>query len=441
MDFKNKKVLVIGCAKSGEAAAKLLFARGADITITDRACIPHKQALQDMGIKVLDGGHPDSLLEESWDFIVKNPGIPYHNPFIKKFVEKHTKILTEVEIAYLCAPKFHYGAITGTNGKTTITSILYELLCENGRALAAGNIGCPLSEQALIFGEEEKDIALELSNFQLLGIDTFRPEVSVVCNLAPDHLDYMDSVEAYYESKMRIYKNQHESDWFLRNVDDPLVMKYAQDIPATVIDFSLTRQDVDLYRKDGGIYLHEQLLFHQKDLKIVGDHNVANAMVAACMAYKLGVSIPAIQKRIKAFQAVEHRLEYIGMRDGVTFYNDSKATNTGAVVTALQSFEKNIILLAGGHDKGIPFDELKVFDDRVKCCIAFGETRHKFQSIFSHVNICETMKEAFDRAVGLAAYGDVVVLSPACSSYDQFKNYEERGRIFKAYVKEYLQQN
>ena len=315
---------------------------------------------------------------------------------------------------------------------------MYELLQANGKALAAGNIGCPLSEQAFTYGEAEKDIALELSNFQLLGIDAFRPMVSVVCNLAPDHLDYMDSVEAYYESKMRMYENQRGNDWFLRNVDDPLVMHYAQNIQCTVIDFSLVRQDVDLYRKNGIIYFRDQRLFDQKDLKIVGDHNVANAMVAACMAYKMGVSISDIEQRITAFQSVEHRLEYVGEKHGVRFFNDSKATNTDAVVTALKSFPQNIILLAGGHDKGIPFDDLTTYDSRVKHCMAFGETRQKFQSIFSHVSLFETMKEAFDQAVAISSIGDVIVLSPACSSYDQFKNYEERGRIFKSYVQEYL---
>ena len=248
----------------------------------------------------------------------------------------------------------------------------------------------------------------------------------------------MPSVESYYASKMRIYENCKADDWFLRNVDDPTVMEYAQNILCTMIDFSLTRQDVDLYRKDGKVYLKDEMLFEEKEFKIVGDYNLSNAMVASCMAYKLGVSIENIRKTIREFQPVEHRLEYIGEKNGVRFYNDSKATNTHAVTAALSSFEKNIILLAGGHDKGISFDDLKQFDERVKYCVAFGETKEKFKEIFQHVITQETMKEALDEAIRLSQEGDVILLSPACSSYDQFPNYEVRGRMFKDMVHEYL---
>ena len=280
---------------------------------------------------------------------------------------------------------------------------------------------------------------MELSNFQLLGIEHFAPHVSVVCNLAPDHLDYMPSVESYYESKMRIYENCTEDDWFLRNVDDATVMQYAQHIPCKVIDFSLTRQDVDLYRKDGTVYLHELALFEEKNFHVVGDYNLSNAMIASCMAYKLGVSVSDIQKAIAAFSPVEHRLEYIGEKNGVKFYNDSKATNTHAVAAALNSSNKNIILLAGGHDKGISFEDLKQYDERVKLCVAFGETGPQFQDIFSCVQVVETMQEALDAAVANSKEQDIVLLSPACSSYDQFPNYEVRGALFKEMVRKWLQ--
>lgn len=433
-----KSVLVIGAAKSGVAVAKLLHRHGYDVTITDMNDIKEASELSNMGIHVFANGHPDELKNTAWEFIVKNPGIKYTVPFVKYFVDHNMRILTEVEIGYRYAKNFHYGAVTGTNGKTTITTMLYEMLKHKGKAIVAGNIGWPLSELAYAYEAEEKDVALELSNFQLLGIETFAPSVSVVCNLAPDHLDYMPSVESYYASKMRIYENCKKEDWFLRNVDDPTVMEYAQNIPCTVIDFSLVREDVNLHRKDGAVWLNDILLFEEKDFHVVGDYNLSNAMVAACMAYKLGVSLPDIRKAIMAFTPVEHRLEYIGEKDGVRFYNDSKATNTHAVVAALSSFQKNIILLAGGHDKGISFDDLKQFDDRVKLCVAFGETREQFTSIFSHTITKETMKEALDTAVHNAKEGDVILLSPACSSYDQFPNYEVRGKLFKEMVQDYL---
>ena len=435
----KEHVLVIGAAKSGVAVAKLLQRHGYDVTITDMNAIRELEELQTLGIHVFEKGHPEELKRENYAFVVKNPGIKYTVPVVRYFVEHKVKILTEVEIGYRYATKFKYGAVTGTNGKTTITTMLYEMLKYNHKAIVAGNIGWPLSELALAYEDEEKDVALELSNFQLLGIEHFAPHVSVVCNLAPDHLDYMPSVESYYESKMRIYENCTEDDWFLRNVDDATVMQYAQHIPCKVIDFSLTRQDVDLYRKDGTVYLHELALFEEKNFHVVGDYNLSNAMIASCMAYKLGVSVSDIQKAIAAFSPVEHRLEYIGEKNGVKFYNDSKATNTHAVAAALNSFDKNIILLAGGHDKGISFEDLKQYDERVKLCVAFGETGPQFQDIFSCVQVVETMQEALDAAVANSKEQDIVLLSPACSSYDQFPNYEVRGALFKEMVRKWLQ--
>lgn len=434
----SDKVLVIGAARSGIAASKLLVRHGYEVILTDMNEIENKEELLSLGITIYDKGHPEALKNEEYTFAVKNPGIKYTVPFVKYFVDHKVPIFTEVEIGYRFAKKFHYGAVTGTNGKTTITTMLYEMLKNNDKAIVAGNIGYPLSELALRYETEEKDVALELSNFQLLGIDTFAPSVSVVCNLAPDHLDYMPNVESYYASKMKIYENCKEDDWFLRNVDDETVMQYAKNIPCTVIDFSLKRSDVDLYRKDGAVYLHNTLLFEEKTLPVVGEYNICNAMIASCMAYKLGVSIPDIQKAIANFKPVEHRLEYIGEKNGVRFYNDSKATNTHAVTAALKSFEKNIILLAGGHDKGISFDDLKQFDEKVKLCVAFGETREQFKEIFHHVITKETMEEALQEAIAHSETGDVILLSPACSSYDQFPNYEIRGKLFKEMVNTWL---
>ena len=434
----KSKVLVIGAAKSGVAVAKLLNRHNYDVIITDMKAIKEKDELEALGITVLENGHPDYLKNTNYAFVVKNPGIKYTVPFVHYFVENQVQILTEVEIGYRFAKKFHYGAVTGTNGKTTITTMLYEMLQRKGQAIVAGNIGYPLSSLAYDYEDEEKDVALELSNFQLLGIDTFAPEVSVVCNLAPDHLDYMPSVESYYESKMFIYRNCKESDWFLRNVDDETVMQYAQNIPCTVIDFSLKRTDVDLYRKNGCVWLKDQMLFEEKTFPVVGEYNLSNAMIASCMAFKLGVSLEDIRATIAAFKPVEHRLEYIGEKNGVRYYNDSKATNTHAVTAALSSFDKNIILLAGGHDKGISFEPLKKYDERVKCCISFGQTKEQFKPIFTNVTAVETMDDAFQEAVKIAQPGDVVLLSPACSSYDQFPNYETRGRLFKEIVRTYL---
>ena len=435
-----KKVLVIGAARSGIAAAKLLQRHGYRVTITDQKEIPEKEQLKEKGIEVYDQGHPDMLKTIPWDFIVKNPGIPYHAPFIYYFVQQKVDIITEIELAYRYGKYLRYGAITGTNGKTTITSMLYAMLKKKGEAIAAGNIGLPLSEYVYEHEDTACDVALELSNFQLLGIDTFTPQVSVVCNLAPDHLDYMKDVEAYYESKMRIYKNCTKEHFFLRNVDDPLIMRYAQNIPCSIIDFSLVRQDVELYRKNGVVYFKDTPLFQEAQLKIVGEYNLSNAMIAACMAYILGVSLAHIQEVIATFAPIEHRLEYVGEKQGVRFYNDSKATNPHATAAALAAFHQKIILLAGGYDKGISFDELNVYDRGIKHCFSFGQTKEQFSSVFSHVTINDTLQTALQKAIEMAEEGDCILLSPACASYDQFHSYEERGKIFKELVKQYIKE-
>ena len=384
-------VLVIGAARSGIAVSKLLLKNGYHVVLTDSNAIKEKTELESMGIEVFDGGHPDSLKEKKYAFIVKNPGIPYRVPFVHYFVEQNAKIYTEIEVAYRYAKNFNYAAVTGTDGKTTVTTLLYEMLNRQKKSLVAGNIGTPLCELALEYTDEDYNVALELSNFQLLGIETFRPHVSTVTNLAPDHLDYMDSLEAYYESKMRIYENTNADDYFIRNVDDENVVKYAQNIPCHVIDFSLKRKDVDLYKDDKYAYYKNTQLFTLSDLKIVGEFNCGNAMMACCMAYLMGLS----------------------------------------------AFEKNVILLCGGKDKHISFDDLKQYDGVVKKCISFGQTKDKFKDIFTSQMSVETMKDAFEKAVLLAKPGDIVLLCPACSSFDQFKNYEIRGEIFKQMVHEY----
>lgn len=425
-----KKCLVIGNARSGNAVARLLNREGYDVVLTDMNAIEDKVELETLGIRVFEKGHPDHLKNTDYDFVVKNPGIKYTVPFIAYFVENQVKIYTEIEIASWFAPNLCYGAVTGTNGKTTITSLLYECLKMNGHACVAGNIGTPLSELVLN-SSDEANVALELSNFQLLGIETFRPRVSVVCNLAPDHLDYMKTVEEYYESKMRIAMNQCGDDWFLRNVDDELVMEYAKNVQCEIIDFSLLRDDVDLYVKDGTAYFRGNKLFNLADLKIVGMHNVSNAMIAGCMAYKMGVTFENIEKALTSFKGIEHRIEFVCEKNGVRFYNDSKATNTQAAAIGVASFEKNVLLLAGGHDKGIPFDELKEYDERIKCCLAFGETKDKLAATFTRSKKCDDLTQALHEAWQMSESGDVILLSPACSSYDQFNNYEERGNLFK----------
>lgn len=431
------KVLVIGAARSGIAVSKLLKQHQYEVILTDQNQIKEKAELEALGIQVFDQGHPESLKEMDYDFIVKNPGIPYHVDFVAYFVKQNIPIYTEIEIGYRFAKHFTYGAITGTNGKTTTVTMLYEILKAHSTSFVAGNIGIPLSEVVLQHENATANIALELSNFQLLGVDTFKAKVSCVTNLSPDHLDYMDGVASYYQSKMKIYEHADPDAYFLRNLDDAQVVAYAKNIPCRVLDYSLDKE-ADIYLQANQVYYRDVKLFDTNSLQVIGKHNISNAMVASAMAYLMGVDTATIQNVLASFKGVEHRLEYVTSINDIRFFNDSKATNPEAVVPALEAFDKNIILLAGGYDKKLSFDILKAYDDRVKMCFSFGQTKHAFKDIFTNTHECETMQQAVHEAYAIAKPGDVILLSPACASYDQFTSYEQRGELFKECVHELL---
>ena len=428
-----EKVLIIGCARSGYWVTKLLNKKGYDVTITDAKKIEYKDELVKLGVDVYDNGHPELLKEIKWDFIVKNPGIPYTNSFVDYFVKKNVKIYTEIEIA-LRYGNYGIGAITGTNGKTTITTLLNEILKKDFISYACGNIGTPLSEIVYKHEDEDAKLALEISAFQLLGAPSFHPSVAVITNLTPDHLDYFSSLDDYYRAKTLVYKNMSDDDWFLRNLDDKKVMEYVKDVKCRVIDYSLNKK-ADLYLRGDDVVLFDEVLFNKNDLKIIGMHNLQNAMVASAMAYKLGAKKESIKEVISSFKGVEHRIEFVKEINGVKYYNDSKGTNVDSTVIALKAFDKPVILLAGGHDKHTGFNDLYNYKDKIKYLITFGETKEELAKLKDDAYICENMKEALDKAYSLAKNGDIVLLSPACSSYDQFKNFEERGEIFKELVR------
>ena len=431
-----EKVLVIGCANSGYWVAKLLNKKGYDVTITDSRPLSEKKELEELGIKVCDGGHPDFLKDVEWNFVVKNPGIPYSNPFVRYFVENGIDIFTEIEIALRYPIAYDVAAITGTNGKTTVTTLVYEILKEDTIAYPCGNIGTALSEIVYKHENESANIALEISAFQLLGAPTFHPEVAVITNLSPDHLDYFDTLQDYYDAKNLIYKNMTGDDWFLRNIDDEVVMANMKEVNCKIVDYSLDKK-ADLMVDGDWVTLFGKQLFNIHSLKIIGRHNLQNAMIAAAMAYKLDAKVESIQKVIKEFEGVEHRIEFVDEIDGVSYYNDSKGTNVDSTITALRAFDKPVILLAGGHDKHTGFDGLKDYTNKIKKLITFGETKEELAKLKDDAIICETMDEALKVAHDLAVKDDVILLSPACSSYDQFKNFEERGEIFKKLVREF----
>lgn len=428
-----EKVLIIGCSKSGYWASKLLNKKGLDVTITDAKKIAQKEELESLGIKVYDEGHPEFLKSKEYSYVVKNPGIPYSNELVKYFVDNNVPVYCEVEIALHYPKNYKIAAITGTNGKTTITTLVNEILKEEFTSYACGNIGTAVSEIVYNHENEDAKLSLEISAFQLLASPSFHPEAAVITNLTPDHLDYFDTLDDYYKAKTLVYQNMSGDDWFLRNIDDPETMKYVKDVKCKVIDFSTDKQ-ADLCVKDGNVVLFDEVLFKASDLKIIGKHNLSNAMVAAALAYKLGASVKTIEKVITSFKGVEHRIEYIRELNGVKYYNDSKGTNTDSTVIALKAFDKPVILLAGGHDKHTGFKGIEDNKDKIKTLITFGETKNMLAEIKEDSIVCETMNEALNKAYQIAKDGDVILLSPACSSYDQFKNFEERGKIFKDLV-------
>lgn len=427
------KVLIIGCAKSGYWASKLLNKKGYEVIITDAKEIKEKDELEKLGIKVYDNGHPDFLLDLDYEFVVKNPGIPYTNKLVKYFVDKKVKVYTEVETALNYPNNYKIAAITGTNGKTTITTLVYEILKNEFKAYACGNIGTAVSEIVYNHEDEEAKLSLEISAFQLLGSPSFHPECAVITNLTPDHLDYFDTLDDYYRAKTLVYKNMSEDDWFILNLDDEECVKYCKDIKCKVVTISLEKS-ADLCLRGDEVVLFDTVLFNKNDLKIIGKHNLFNAMVAACLAYKLGCSIDNIRNAIANFKGVEHRIEFVRELDGVKYYNDSKGTNTDSTVIALKAFDKPVILLAGGHDKHTGFKGIEDNKDKIKKLITFGETKDMLAKIKDDAIVCETIAEALNKAHEIADDGDVVLLSPACSSYDQFKNFEQRGKIFKELV-------
>lgn len=427
------KVLVLGAARSGIAVTKLLLKKGHTVVLNDGQPIAHQIHFEDPRLTIIENGHPESLWNDHFDMVIKNPGIPHTLPFLKGFTDKNIPIFNEIEYAASLVD-YRYGAITGTNGKTTTTALLGELL-KNLNPLngAYGNIGTALSDLVIDHPDEKLTVALEIAAFQLLGTKAFHPSVSVIMNLTPDHLDVFKDTDDYYTTKTLVYRNQSGEDWFLRNLDDEAVVKYTQNCPCKVVEFSLEKK-ADLYLKDKAIWLFETKLFELTDLKLVGMHNVQNAMVAAAMAYKLGVSVDQIRQGIRDFNGVEHRVEFVTTHNGVRYYNDSKGTNAEATVVALKAFDQPVILLAGGYDKKTGFAALVPYLNQVKTMIVYGETKHQLKALYPQAIVLENLTEATLKASELAQSGDVVLFSPACASYDQFDNYEQRGRIFKDLV-------
>lgn len=446
MDFTGKKVLVVGLARSGMAAIKILHKLGADIVLSERKPaeeLKELATLKELGVTIVDQSM--EVFDKDYDLCVKNPGVPYRSPFMEALAQHGVPVITEIELAFQVAKPQHYIAITGTNGKTTTTTLVYEILnaAFPGKAHLCGNIGIPLCEIVMEEGlMEESDhyIALEISNYQLVNIDRFRPDVATIINLTPDHVDFMGSLEAYYKSKTEVYRNMKPEDTFILNADDPVLAEYVEKypVPATVKSFSLDNTDTDNYVKDGQLCVGDEPVLPLTSIRLPGKHNLQNVMIAVSVAKVLGIANETIKEVVEDFTGVEHRIEFVRELDGVRYYNDSKGTNTDATVTALKAFDKGVILLLGGFEKGLPMDDVKAHLGCVKKVIGFGACGPRLvaDTVGEDGIVVTTLDEAVEEAVKIAEPGDTVLLSPTTSSFDQYTCFEERGDHFKKLVNE-----
>ncbi len=444
MDLSGKKVLVVGLARSGMAAIRVLKKLGAEVTLSEskkKDDIKEIGFLNENNVEIV--GQDMAVFERDFDFVVKNPGVPYRSPMMQKLQERNIPVITEIELAYQVAKPQHYIAITGTNGKTTTSTLTYEILRRAfpGKAHLCGNIGIPLCEIVMENGLMEEGghyIALEISNFQLVNIDKFRPEVATIINLTPDHIDFMGSLDNYYKSKTEVYRNMADSDVFLLNADDPVVKEYTDRYPVKCAkeSFSTDSQSADCIAKDGYLEIKGEKIIPLNAIKIVGKHNLQNVMIAVSAAKAIGISNDIIFDAVSSFKGVEHRIEFVREIDGVKYYNDSKGTNTDATITALKAFDRGVILLVGGFEKGLPMDEMKKHLGCVKKIIGFGAcgARLVHDLVGEDGIVVTTLDEAVAEANKIAESGDTVLLSPTTSSFDQYTCFEERGDHFKKII-------
>ena len=451
MDF-HKKVLIAGAGKSGICAARLLQKKGADIVFYDgKKDVDIDDLLSKLdskeNVSVVLGDVNDNILSDI-DLMIISPGISVESEIAKKVGERNIPVWGEVELAYQCGAG-HLAAITGTNGKTTTTSLVGEIFKDyTDNSYTVGNIGVPYTDVSDSLNDDSY-IALEVSSFQLETIEEFHPHVSAVLNVTPDHLDRHHTMENYASVKLDICINQTEDDYIILNYDDPVTREMAKDskVKAKVIFISrqeelkegVYRKGDALYVKDGG---EEKKVIDTDELILLGDHNIENYLAGIAIAYYMGIPMKNIVSVLKTFKGVEHRIEFVDEINGVTYYNDSKGTNPDAAIKGIQAMNRRTVLIGGGYDKGVPFDEwIKAFDGKVKKLILLGQTADIIADTakkygFEDIVFVESLAEAVKVSAEVAQAGEAVLLSPACASWGMFDNYEQRGDMFKEYVRQ-----
>ena len=435
--FPYKNALVLGLAKSGTAAATTLLRNHIQVRINDSQTEEDAEIVEQftrLGAEVIVGGHPLSVLNEI-EVIVKNPGIPYDNPVLQEAIKREIPIITEIELAALLADHHDIIGITGSNGKTTTTTLVYDMLLASERRIKlAGNIGVVATEVAEKLQGDEK-LLLELSSFQLMGIQQFKPNVAGLLNLFDAHLDYHGTVDDYITAKANVFVNQTKDDYLVYNLDDPRVIEAIKMAKAKRIPFSMEEKNIDgAWLDNEYMYFKEEQIIALRDIVLVGDHNKENILAAIAISLLMGATKTGIHEVLTSFSGVEHRLQFVANKQNRLFYNDSKATNMLATEKALQAFQQPTILLAGGLDRGDNYHLLIPYLTYVKTMIVFGETADKLQEVANqegiHVTKVQDVKEAVHMAYELSTPGEIILLSPACASWDQYKTFEERGNMF-----------
>lgn len=448
MELRNKKVLIVGLGKSGIAAATLLTAAGAQPVLFDSneklTAADIEAKIGELQIPCYAGTLPEGIKNEI-ELLVLSPGVPVDTPFVETFKKQGIPVIGEIELAFLLE-KGRVIAITGTNGKTTTTTLTGEIMKAHfKKVFVVGNIGNPYTAEVLQSEKESVTVA-EISSFQLETTDTFHPEVSAILNITPDHLNRHHTMENYVAAKEAIASKQTKAEVCILNYEDAYLRDFAGRCPARTVFFSSVRRLENGYFLDGDyIYkakdgVEERVLNVHKDMNLVGICNIENVMAALAIAESMAVPEETVLRVIKEFKAVEHRIEYVAEKNGVVYYNDSKGTNPDAAIQGIRAMDRKTVLIGGGYDKGSTYDEwIDAFDGKVKCLVLLGQTKEKIAACakahgFTNIRMAETFEEAFSICVDTAERGDAVLLSPACASWGMFPNYEERGRIFKEYV-------
>ena len=443
--FENKKILVLGMARSGYEAAKYLVKRGNTVILNDGGSAEKQkkeqiEELEKLGVTLIFGSHPDDLLDDTFDYLIKNPGIPIDHKYVLKARELNIEVINEAEMAYRLLPDdVTLIGITGTNGKTTTTTLTYEMIKASGKRVhLAGNIGYPL----ISFLDKLKAndiIVMEVSCQQLENMSEFKPHIALMTNLSVAHIDFLKSYENYKRVKLKLFKNQTQDDIAILNIENEEVMTGTKDVKAITKYFSSKREINGAYYKDGALWYYGEKILDRDKFLLAGMHNVENALGAMMIAKEVGVDNESIVKVLTTFKGVAHRLEFVDEIAGVKYYNDTEATNTKCTQIALNSFNCDTILILGGLERGQDFHDLDNYIKNVRTIVGIGQCRDRVKTYGEELNInteiFETLSEAMKYIETIARSGEVVLLSPASASWDQYKQCEDRGDEFKEIVK------